>query len=43
MADRIYNNQEEPCMYIIGAAHLAGNTGILNLLKKKKYTLSALN
>ncbi len=43
MADRIFENREESCMYAVGAAHLAGNQGILNLLKKKKYKLTAIN
>lgn len=42
MAERISDNRHEPCLYAVGAAHLAGNRGILNLLKKKNYKLTAV-
>lgn len=43
MADRISTYGDHTYMYAVGAAHLAGNKGILKLLKNKKYTLTAIN
>ena len=40
MTDRIHNNMATATFYAIGAAHLAGQKGILNLLKKRGYQLN---
>ena len=40
MTDRIHNNMATATFYAIGAAHLAGQKGILNLLKKRRYQLN---
>jgi len=42
MAERISNNTDTPILYAVGAAHLAGKKGILNLLKQKNYKLSPI-
>lgn len=36
------NSKEKPTFYAVGAAHLVGDKGVLNLLKQKGYTVSAV-
>ena len=40
IANRIYDNRPTATFYAVGAAHLAGQKGILNFLKQKGYQLS---
>lgn len=42
MVDRISKCANTPTLYAVGAAHLAGKKGILNLLKQKNYKLSPI-
>lgn len=42
MAEKINNNQNQKCFYAVGAAHLAGNKGVLRLLKQMKYKLKPI-
>lgn len=43
MADRIAGNMTVSCFYAVGAAHLAGQKGVLNLLKQKGLQIRAVN
>lgn len=42
MVNRIKNNIHHPTFYAVGAAHLAGQKGMLNMLKQKGYRLKAI-
>lgn len=42
MAEKIYENQNQKSFYAVGAAHLAGNKGVLRLLKQMKYKLKPI-
>ncbi len=42
MANRIFDNKGASTTYAVGAAHLAGQKGVLNILKKKNFKLTAI-
>jgi len=42
MANRIFAHSDKSCFYAIGAAHLAGNKGVISILKKKGLKLIAI-
>ncbi len=43
MADRIFDNIKNACFYAVGAAHLAGDKGVIAFLKRKGLKLKPLN
>ena len=43
MAQRVVEiHQLKPCFVAVGAAHLGGNKGLLNLLKKQGYKIKSV-
>ena len=42
MSNRIASHENTPSIFAVGAAHLAGQEGMLNLLKKMDYTLKPM-